>query len=325
MISNHYLRGACAVLLAGIAISSGTVHGADKKKVVFFTGDRSHGYMGHEHRAGSIILADALEATDLPIETEVIGPGWPDDMTVLDEADTIVVYCTGGGSHLLLEDTDRVAKWMAEGKGLINLHYAVEVPSGKPGELFLDWVGGYFETFWSVNPHWTANFDALPDHPIARGVEPFEINDEWYYHMRFRSEMEGVTPILSAMPPPETLSRPDGPHSGNRHVREAVLERNERQHVAWASERANGGRGFGFTGGHHHWNWAHPEFRQTVLNAIVWVSGLEVPENGVPSEKVDFETIMANPDYDRPENWRPGDSRYDSVADLIAEWNAAEE
>jgi len=39
---------------------------------------------------------------------------------------------------------------------------------------------------WSVNPHWTAKYEKFPDHPISRGVKPFEINDEWYYHMRFR-------------------------------------------------------------------------------------------------------------------------------------------
>jgi len=33
-----------------------------------------------------------------------------------------------------------------------------------------------------------------------------------------------VTPLLSAIPLKETLSRKDGPHSGNPHVRESVLE-----------------------------------------------------------------------------------------------------
>ena len=61
----------------------------------------------------------------------------------------------------------------------------------------MDSIGGYFEMYHSVNPHWTAKFDSFPDHPITRGVKPFAINDEWYYHMRFRPEMKGVTPILS--------------------------------------------------------------------------------------------------------------------------------
>ena len=38
---------------------------------------------------------------------------------------------------------------------------------------------------------------------------------------------------------------------------------------------------FGFTGGHWHWNWADPNCRKLVLNAIVWVAHGEVPAGGV--------------------------------------------
>ena len=103
----------------------------------------------------------------------------------------------------------------------------MEVPKGAPGEMMKKWLGGYFEIFWSVNPHWTAEFKTLPNHPITRGVKPFSLKDEWYYHMKFRDEMNGVTPILSALPPPDTLKRGDGPHSNNPHVRKSVLERKE--------------------------------------------------------------------------------------------------
>ena len=123
--------------------------------------------------------------------------------------------------------------------------------------------------------------------------------------MRFVEEMEGVTPILTDMPPRETLSRPDGPHSGNPFVREAVLQRNEPQHVAWAYERPNGnGRGFGFTGGHFHRNWGDDNFRKLVLNAIVWTAGGEVPDGGVlvsnADSKKNSKPIRTNPNPIRP-------------------------
>ena len=86
------------------------------------------------------------------------------------------------------------------------------------------------EANWSVNPHWTAKYQKFPKHPITNGVKPFTINDEWYYHMRFRPEMKGVTPILTALPPKTTLTRPDGAHSGNPHVR-AAIARGEAQHM----------------------------------------------------------------------------------------------
>ena len=78
-------------------------------------------------------------------------------------------------------------------------------PKGAPGDMMKKWLGGYFEVFWSVNPHWTADFKSFPKHPITRGVKPFSLKDEWYYHMKFRDNMKGVTPILSALPPGEYL------------------------------------------------------------------------------------------------------------------------
>ena len=113
------------------------------------------------------------------------------------------------------------------------LHYALD-PGKEFGPYLLDWIGGYYEQFWSVNPSWQADFKALPGHPITRGVKPFQVSDEWYYHMRFVEGMAGVTPILSAVPPDSTRKGPDGPHSGNAEVRARL---GMAEHVAWAYER----------------------------------------------------------------------------------------
>jgi hypothetical protein len=66
-------------------------------------------------------------------------------------------------------------------------------------------------------------------------------------------------------------------------VRDAVKNR-EPQHMAWASERADGGRGFGWTGAHFHKNWGNDNFRKLVLNAILWTAKADVPVEGVQSE-----------------------------------------
>ena len=125
------------------------------------------------------------------------------------------------------------------------------------------------------------------------------LNDVGAYHhalrlarARFRDKLERVTPILTAVPPASTLERPDGPHSGNPAVR---ATKGQPQHVAWATERENGGRGFGFTGGHFHRNWADDNFRRLVLNALVWVAHGDVPPGGVDS-KVTQEELLANLD-----------------------------
>jgi type 1 glutamine amidotransferase len=269
---------------------------ADKKKVVLTAGTPSHGPGEHEHNAGILLLNQCLQSHPGLLTAYYLN-GWPRDPTAYDNADAILIYCDGGGGHPFIQDDHLrlIGEKVRQGAGLGCLHYAVEVPKERGGPEFLQWIGGYFETHWSVNPHWFAEFKSLPPHPVTRGVKPFGIQDEWYYHMRFVDGLKGVTPILTALPPASTLSRPDGPHSGNPHVRAAVLERKEPQHVMWVFERPDGGRGFGFTGGHFHKNWGHDDFRKVVLNAIVWMARAEVPENGVESV-VTPEQLRANLD-----------------------------
>jgi len=62
-----------------------------------------------------------------------------------------------------------------------------------------------------------------------------------------------------------------------------VLENKEPQHLLWVIERPDGGRGFGFTGGHFHKEWGHEDFRRVVLNALLWIAKAEVPPDGVAS------------------------------------------
>jgi len=273
---------------------------SDRKKVVFISGPPSHGYGAHEHYAGCLLLANTLKEAIPNFDVEVIKHGWPSEgVKALEGADSIVVYCDGGGRHLLNPHVDELDPLMKKGVGLVCVHYGVETPAGKTGNAFLDWIGGYFEAGWSVNPHWVAKYETFPDHPISRGVKPFAINDEWYYHMRFRDKMKGVTPILSALPPEDTLRRPDGPHSGNPAVRKAIANK-EVQHMAWAAERDGGGRGFGFTGGHFHWNWGDENFRKVMLNAIVWTAHGEVPESGVTTGNPSQDELEANQDEPKP-------------------------
>lgn len=270
-----------------------------KRKVLFLAGKPSHGYGAHDHRAGSMLLAKSLNESGLPIEATVHHYDWPSDAKAFDGVDCVVMYGDGGKGHMVndhLAEMDSLAK---KGVGIVCLHYGVEVPKGPSGDKFLDWIGGYFEANWSVNPHWVAKYTKLPEHPVTRGVRPFEIEDEWYYHMRFRDGMRGVTPILTALPPKETLSRPDGTHSGNPDVR-AAIARGESQHMAWATERPDGGRGFGFTGAHFHWNWSDPNFRKLVLNAIAWCAKVDVPADGVSDKPKTMTEMEANHDEKKP-------------------------
>jgi hypothetical protein len=268
----------------------------DVKKIVFIAGRPSHSAGDHEHRAGSMLLAKSLNtaAADKFYAT-VYTNGWPADPTKFQNADAIVMYSDGGGGHMVNPHLAEVEAAHARGAGVGTIHYAVEVEKGPSGDAFLKWMGGYFEANWSVNPHWDADYKVLPPHAVAKGVEPFKINDEWYYHMRFREGMKNVTPILTALPPKETLNRPDGAHSGNPAVREAVAK-GEAQHMMWVSENENGSRGFGFTGAHFHRNWKDNNFRKVVLNAVAWIAKAEVPAGGIQTPQPSDEDMKANMD-----------------------------
>jgi len=300
--------------LVGAAFRAGAAEqsGAAKKKIVLIAGKPSHGYFAHTHYAGCVLLAKALNENVPGVEASVVRNGWPKEPAILDDASAIVIYSDGGGGNPMLGHLEQLERLMGKGVGLALIHYAVEVPKEKAGKQLLEWTGGYYETFWSVNPTWTARFDKFPEHPIARGVKPFEMLDEWYYHMRFRENMEGVTPILSAVPPDSTRKGPNGPYSGNPAVRSRM---GLPEVVAWARQRPDGGRGFGFTGGHFHYNWANDGFRTIVLNAIVWVAGLEVPPGGVPSKAPTLEELEANQDYPQPKNFNRG-----HIEEILKKW-----
>ncbi len=288
------------VALLVSALPTNFAEADDKTKIVFVAGKQSHGWGAHEHRAGCMLLADRLNKNMPNVEAIVSTGGWPEDNGIFENAAAVVIYCDGYENHPLKPHLDFFDDLVEKGVGLVTIHWATEVERGPMAEKFLEWQGGFCDLHWSVNPHWKANYKSLPNHPITNGVKPFEVQDEWYYHMRFANEMKGVTPILTALPPETTLSRPDGPRSGNSDVRSAIAN-GEAQHTAWAFQRTDGGRGFGFTGAHFHRNWAHDDFRKLMLNAICWTAQIPVPVGGVPSETPSPEEMDANQDERNPE------------------------
>ena len=249
----------------------------DVKKIVFIADTSPHGGPGnHEFMAGAILMARTLNA-HYPNAYAVVHPhtAWPKDLS---HADSVIVLLNHGGPAV----NPAVKAATARGAGFAAIHYGVEVNKGEQGDHYLKWIGGYFEVNWSVNPHWVADIKKIPEHEINRGVKPFTINDEWYYHMRFVEGMKGVTPILSALPA-RLPDKKTSARGGNPDVYEEVKAGKE-QHLAWAFVRPDGARGFGFTGYHNYINLQNDNFRTVLLNAVAWTSKLDVPTNGVPSK-----------------------------------------
>lgn len=257
------------------------------KRVLVIAGRQSHGPGDHEFFAGCTILCNLLKQTDgvFPIMAR---DGWPKNEKLFDTADCIVMYMDGRNGHPVVQGKrmELIQKQIDRGCGWVNLHFAVDYLP-EHGKKVLGWMGGYYEPNYSINPHWDAVIRSLPKHEIARGVKPFTLRDEWYYGMRFVEDTKGLTPILQAVPPDNT-----------RGTEYTKGRKGEIETMAWAYERPDNakGRGFGFTGGHFHRNWADENFRRVVVNAVLWCAKVEVPEKGA---KVDFDPADLNKNLDK--------------------------
>jgi len=115
--------------------------------------------------------------------------------------------------------------------------------------------------------HWDMEFNEFPKHAILRGVTPFAAPlDGWLFNLHFAP---GATPLVSGLVPDKARTTADAKaHAGRAET------------VAWAYERANGGRSFAFTGCDLHKNWLVESQRRLVTNGILWSAKLEVPESG---------------------------------------------
>lgn len=290
----HLFMGFC--LSALVLPTAAFAEKPANKKLILIAGKPSHGPGDHEFNAGCMLLQKCLK--DFPgLDVEVHNNGWVKDDAVLETADAVVIYADGGKGHPALQGNrpELLQKFAKRGGGIMMMHYAVECSHGEPatGDMFREWIGGAYETNFSCNPMWEADYKKFPQHPISRGVEPFKIRDEWYFSIRFPEGMKGVQSILVATPSDETRDgpyvHPKGPYP---HIQ---ARKGEEETMMWCIERPDGGRGVGFTGGHFHKNWADDNMRKVVLNALLWISKAEVPEKGVES-KVSEEDMAANLD-----------------------------
>ena len=267
--------------LVAVVLMSAVAEAQDKK-LILVAGKPSHGPGDHEFRAGCLLLQKCLQGFP-GLKVEVVTNGWPDDVKVFDGAAAVVGYADGGGGHPFIQG-DRLALVDGLAKkavGLGFLHYGVEVPKGPAGEKFQAWIGGHYEHGYSCNPMWSPEYKTFPDHPVARGLKPFSTTDEWYMCIRFRPQMKDVQPILVAVPSDKVRG---GPYVWPQGPYEHVKQASGREEVMmWCVERPDGGRGFGFTGGHRHKNWGDDNHRKVVLNALVWLCKLDVPAEGVSS------------------------------------------
>ena len=276
--------------LGFLALCAASASAFAENHIVFLAGGRSHGPGEHEFYAGCSLLAKALaEQSGLDVRASVV-KGWPKDESILDTAKAVVIYADA--TSVVSKGWEKMDALAKKGTGIMFMHYAVH-PSPAEGEKYYrPWIGGAFESGWSVNPHWVADMKALPKHPVSRGVpSSVEALDEFYYNIRFPQDRSKVIDLATATPTRERMKKYI--NLWNEHGVDGI---GKKQTLMWGIERPDGGRGVGFTGGHYHRNWAVDGFRTLVLNAIVWTAGMEVPKDGVKSKPLTDDDLNQNLD-----------------------------
>ncbi len=266
---------------------------AATKKIVLIAGKKSHGPEGnriHDYAWSVRLLKVMLEHSNVraQIKVQTAFDGWPVDPAVLDAADTIMVISDGRDGDKFeeaphLSSPDHIAtieRQMARGCGLVTFHFSTFAPE-QYGPQMLRWNGAYFGWEKAGRRDWysaitTTEADVTlpaPAHPIARGVRPFRMREEFYFNLRFAPGNSAVVPLLAV--PALQGREPDG------------------SVVAWARQREDGGRGFGTTCGHFWDNWKNADFRKVVLNGLVWSAGVEIPAGGVETRFFEQDEILA--------------------------------
>ncbi len=244
-------------------------------KVLIVVGPSGHPPGTHEVAAGARLIAYCLEhAPGMKFDVRVVD-GWPQDESVLRDVATVVF----SGDQFPLEKMKNsrrnlrsLGAMMDRGCGIVCYHYATGVLAGNisadGSHPLLQWTGGCFSSQYAKHRGVARIMKQVTitpkakGHPIMRGVSAFTVDDEPYFNNYFgpNGMTSNVTALATSMLPPEA-------------PREEV--------VAWAIQRADGGRGMGIVVPHFFKNWKIDDLRAFVLNGIVWTANQEVPAKGV--------------------------------------------
>lgn len=219
----------------------------------------------HEYLPAMKVFARCLEkSTNLKVTIVKADEPWADGPELLAKADGVVLFLSEGARWLQADPRrhEAFAKLAERGGGFVAIHWALGTKDAGPIDGYLKLLGGCHggpDRKYQVLETATLEI-ADPKHPIASGLANFKLREELYYRLKFVTSEPAVKPLLT--------SQIDG----------------ERETVAWTWERPDGGRSFGYSGGHFHENFARVEYRRLVCQAIFWSVKLPIPEQGLAVE-----------------------------------------
>lgn len=268
--------------IAGTFVLAGTISRAAESaaQVLVLVGPSNHPPGTHEVKAGGQLLGHCLAAMNFKAD---VRSDWPTSGT---EQYAAVVFIGDLFPPEVLPQRDAIMRDLAamtkRGCGIVALHYATGLEAkhvADDGEHpLLHWTGGYFATRCKHHQSVARVFKeatiepAAADHPLARGWKTFTLHDEPYIKNYFGK---------------------DGPAKNVRMIATANLppEKPQPEPVAWATERADGGRGAAVVMPHFYRNWQNDDLRTLILNCIVWAAKSEVPQDGVKVSLPDLATF----------------------------------
>ncbi len=227
-----------------------------KRLLLLWQSPDGHPAGTHEYQAGQKVLAELLAKTPgVSVELVQCDGDWADGPELLAKADGAVVFLAEGAKWIGANPARRAAfaELAQRGGGLSVLHWGMGTKVREPIEPFVALFGAchggpdrkykFLETTVRV---------ATAEHPATAGLADFTIKDEFYYALKQAPEAK-LIPLLTA--------DIDG----------------EKPMVAWAWERPDGGRSFGFSGMHFHDNWQRPEYQQFVTRGVLWTLKIDPP------------------------------------------------
>lgn len=232
-----------------------------------------HPVTTHEYVAGQQILARLLrDVPNLEI-TQVKAEGdWRDGPEVLAKADHCVLFVSEGAKWVNADPARREAfKKLAERKGGLSvLHWGMGSKDAENIDVFVQLFGACHGGPDRKYKVLEAKCTPATDHPATLGMKSFSQKDEFYYALKHDPNNKDLKSLLTAR----------------------IDDREEM--VAWAWERKDGGRSFGFSGLHFHANWQQPEYQRLVAQSVLWTTQ-------VPQQPLEFPAKLTAADFQLPE------------------------
>jgi hypothetical protein len=250
-----------AMILLVVA-SSATAQEGPKRLLLLAQGPDGHPKGTHEYVAGQNVVKKCLSGVPQVEATIVRCDGdWPEGPQLLAKADGVVLFVSEGAKWLNADPARRAAfaDLAKRSGGLSVIHWGMGTRAAENIEPFVNLFGachGGPDRKYKVLE--TQFIVAAKDHPIMAGLADFRIHEEFYYQLKTR---------------PETLLVP---------LVRAEID-GEQPMVAWAWERGDGGRSFGYSGCHFHEQWGRPEYQRFLAQGVLWTLKVTPPREKFPA------------------------------------------